>query len=62
MENIIIIVVVALIVGLAGFYIYRSKKSGKTCIGCPYGGCSSENGTSCSCCGCGAAEEESEAE
>jgi len=35
MENIIIIAVVALIIGLATFYIYKAKKSGKKCIGCP---------------------------
>ncbi len=40
MENAIIIVVVAVIVGCAGYYIYKSKKSGKKCIGCP---------NSCSC-------------
>lgn len=36
MENIIIIAVVAIIVTVAGLYIYNSKKSGKKCIGCPY--------------------------
>ncbi len=35
MENIIIIAVLIIIVGLAGFYIYKAKKSGKKCIGCP---------------------------
>ena len=37
MENIIIIAVVAIIVGLAGGYVYKAKKSGQKCIGCPHG-------------------------
>ncbi len=50
MENIIIIVVLVLILGLAGYYIYRSKKSGKKCIGCPYSGsCESNKNSSCGC-------------
>lgn len=36
MENIIIIAVVIIIVGLASLYIYKAKKSGQKCIGCPY--------------------------
>ena len=44
MENAIIIAVIALILGLAVFYIYKAKKKGKKCIGCPYSG---------SCGGCG---------
>ena len=48
MTDLIIIAVVVIIVGLAGFYIYRAKKSGKKCIGCPEGcSCSSKG---CSCC------------
>ena len=46
LENIIIIAVVVLIVGGASAYIYKAKKSGQKCIGCPYSG---ECGTSCSC-------------
>lgn len=46
--DIAIIAVIALILGLAIFYIYKAKKSGKKCIGCPDSG-------SCSghCAGCG---------
>lgn len=33
--DIIIVVIVAVVLGLAGWYIYKSKKSGKKCIGCP---------------------------
>lgn len=35
MTNIIAGLVIVLIVGLAAFYVYREKKSGKKCIGCP---------------------------
>ena len=46
-ENIIIIAVVLLIIALAGFYIYRAKKSGQKCVGCPHSSsCGSKN---CSC-------------
>ncbi|MBR3804021.1 MAG: FeoB-associated Cys-rich membrane protein [Clostridia bacterium] len=34
--TIITIVIIALIVGGASFYIIRAKKKGKKCIGCPY--------------------------
>ena len=52
MEDIIIIVTIAAIVGLAGWYVYKAKKSGKKCIGCPEGcSCSAKNtGCACSCC------------
>ena len=59
MANIIIIAVIALIFGGAVFYIYKAKKSGKRCIGCPDGGtCGSKNNTdSCGCC-CGCQGDE----
>ena len=38
MENIILIVVLVLILGGAGIYIYKAKKKGQKCIGCPSGG------------------------
>ncbi|MBR3964414.1 MAG: FeoB-associated Cys-rich membrane protein [Clostridia bacterium] len=54
MENYIIIAIVAVIVGLAAFYIYRAKKSGQKCVGCPYAkSCGSK-----SCC-CSAADKKS---
>ena len=37
MENLIIISVLALILGLSIFHIYKAKKSGAVCIGCPHG-------------------------
>lgn len=57
MENIIIAVIIVAIVAAASLYIYKAKKSGKKCIGCPDGGsCSSGSCGSCSC-GCGSTEE-----
>lgn len=45
-ENIIIIIIVALIVFLAIFYIIKAKKNGQKCIGCPY---SKECSKKCCC-------------
>ncbi len=36
MVDIIIIAVVLCIVGAVSLYLYREKKKGVTCIGCPY--------------------------
>lgn len=45
----VIIAVILAVVGIAGWYVYKSKKSGKKCIGCPDGCvCSGKNGQ----CGC----------
>ena len=35
MVNLILILVLAAIIGGASLYIYRAKKSGVKCIGCP---------------------------
>ena len=35
MENIILIVVILAILVGASWYIYKAKKSGQKCIGCP---------------------------
>lgn len=51
MENIIIIAIVAAIVFLAAFYIYKAKKSGQKCIGCPHS-CSCSAAEKASCCSC----------
>jgi len=37
MTNLIVFVIVAVIVGGAGLYIYKEKKRGVKCIGCPAG-------------------------
>ena len=46
MENVILVLVIAAILGLALWYVIRAKKKGQKCIGCPSGGCKE-----CSC-GC----------
>ena len=58
MTNLIIILVLAAILGLAIRYIYKAKKSGKKCIGCPDGcSCAHKGGASSSGCGCGCSGE-----
>ena len=48
MKDIIIVAILVVIVAAAAFYVYRAKKSGKKCVGCPDGcSCSSK---SCDCC------------
>ena len=37
MENIIIVIIVAAIVGGIVWYLLRAKKRGDTCVGCPHG-------------------------
>ena len=50
MENVIIVVVLAAIVGVAAWYVIKAKKSGRKCIGCPEGNCPYKNdGSKCSC-------------
>ena len=36
MKNIILIAILILIVGSILFYLFKAKKQGQTCIGCPY--------------------------
>lgn len=36
MENIIIVLILVGIAGGIVWYLYRAKKRGQTCIGCPY--------------------------
>jgi len=38
MTDLILILALLLILGAAAGYIWKSKKSGKKCIGCPYAG------------------------
>lgn len=47
MEDIIIVAILLVIAGLAAFYVYRAKKKGKKCIGCPDSG-----SCGCGCSGC----------
>lgn len=69
-SNLIIVATVLAIVTAIILYLYRAKKRGETCIGCPYAGqCSGGGGNlsgndyshdgagGCSC-GCGASADE----
>jgi len=48
MADMILILVLVLILGGAGLYVYRAKKAGKKCIGCPEGNACSGNCSGCS--------------
>ncbi|MBQ8836861.1 MAG: FeoB-associated Cys-rich membrane protein [Clostridia bacterium] len=51
MTDVIIVAIIVAVLGGAAFYVYKAKKSGKKCIGCPDGcSCDSKNGGTCSCC------------
>lgn len=50
----LIIAILVVIIGGAAFYIYKAKKSGKKCIGCPDSG-SCQGSCSGSCQGCNGA-------
>jgi hypothetical protein len=51
MENFLIIGILLFVVVAAALYIYKAKKSGKKCIGCPSGCSCVQKGTT-GCCGC----------
>ena len=51
LQNIILILVIGLILGLASGYIYKAKKRGVKCIGCPDSGACSGQCSGCSGCG-----------
>lgn len=54
MVNLITFLVIAAIVGGAGLYIYKAKKRGVRCIGCPSAQtCGKQTGCSGSCASCG---------
>ncbi len=55
-ENIIIIVILAAILGLAIGYIVKAKKRGKKCIGCPDADTCAARKSGCGC-GCKIDEE-----
>ena len=50
MVNLIAFVAVALIVGGAAGYVYKEKKRGVRCVGCPDGGTCGGNCSGCSGC------------
>lgn len=47
MENVLIVLILLVVLGLAAWYVIRSKKRGKKCIGCPEGCCSAEQRAHC---------------
>lgn len=54
MENLIVIGILLILIGAATFYIWKEKKKGTRCIGCPSAGCCSGKGygsekESCKC-------------
>jgi len=50
MTDLIVAAVLAVIIGLAALYVYRAKKSGAKCIGCPVeGGCPHKKAGTCAC-------------
>ncbi len=50
MQDLIIIAIVAVILAAAGWYVWKKKKSGAACIGCPHSSnCPSKVNGSCSC-------------
>ena len=51
MMDLIVIGILAVMIAAAAGYIYKAKKSGKACIGCPDGGCCGGNCGSCGGCG-----------
>ena len=53
----IIIAIIGILLGAAIFYIYKSKKSGAKCIGCPNGGNCSGHSSGQSACKCGCHED-----
>ena len=54
LTDILIVLILLLIVGAAGYYVYKAKKSGKKCIGCPDSGSCNRN---CAGCGCGCGDD-----
>jgi len=49
-KDLVVILILALVIGLAVFYIVKKKKSGAKCIGCPYSESCGKKGTSgCNC-------------
>lgn len=55
MVNVIAIAVLALIVGAAGVYVYKAKKRGQKCVGCPY---AKQCASRAAGCGCSSAKSE----
>ncbi len=52
MKDLIAVLIIALVLGLAIWYIVRAKKNGAKCIGCPASKTCSAKSKDGSCCGC----------
>ena len=50
MKNIILIAILIFIVGSILFYLYKTKKRGEHCIGCPYAKECSKKSNTCKEC------------
>ncbi len=52
MTDVILLAVLVVIIASAAGYVYKAKKSGRKCIGCPDSGCSCKKTGEmhCSCC------------
>jgi len=44
MVNLILLIVISIIIISSSLYVYKAKKRGQKCIGCPYAKKCSENG------------------
>ena len=55
--DILILAIVAVVVGLVSWYLYRAKKKGVKCIGCPDGAKCAGRCQDCSGNCCGSAEK-----
>lgn len=50
LADLIVVAVIAGIVGFAAWYLYKSVKRGKKCVGCPDGCvCAARNSEGCCC-------------
>ena len=52
MDDLIIVLIVVCIVVLAGGYVWKARKKGVKCIGCPDSGKCSGSCAGCTGCGC----------
>lgn len=57
MKDLVFLVILAVILGLAIWYVIKSGKSGRKCIGCPNGNCCPSGMHAKTGCSCGAKPE-----
>ena len=57
MENIIVVLILAILIGGAIWYIVKEKRKGAKCIGCPYANSCASKGSGCGCDGADHIEE-----